>query len=177
MRRALGRDMHVRVLGGAEWQDGRVERIVGALQELTLRHEAELAVERSMRALRLLHGQTPAGLRCVDPDGRLLTVSDRWLAALGAPGMPQTVRISGSEAPLALLIDVVDQGGVLPAELLSRPFERGARVHHRCGRMSRGRGLFIARRAWRVQGGELRLLHGGLGGTLLRTALPQGRSG
>lgn len=94
-----------------------------------------------------------------------------------APGTPVTVRISDSEVPLALFIDVVDQGGGLPAELLPRLFERGARVRHRDGRTSHGLGLFIAHRALRVQGGELRLLHSGPGGTALRLALPQGQAG
>ncbi len=419
MRTALGRDIHVRVLGGAEWREGRIVRLVGALQDVTQRHEAELAIERSNRALRLLYEQTPAMLHSVDPEGRLLTVSDRWLAALGyerddvlgrpavdfltpgsrevtateylprlwrvgrsdrlslqmvrrdgtvmdvllssvverdaegrpvrglavtedvtalldraaqlrreqearrelerqaaelarlaserremldllahevrqplnnasaaiesagamladkgeqgaserlvraqgvlsevqrhvdntlavstllsgattlpeeeadidtvlsvalaelpraersrvaierftparsavmdsalvrlalrnllgnairhtAPGTPVTVRISDSESPLALFIDVVDQGGGLPGELLPRLFERGARVRHRDGRTSHGLGLFIASRALRAQGGELRLLHSGLTGTALRLVLPQGQSG
>lgn len=94
-----------------------------------------------------------------------------------APGTPVTVRISDSDAPLALFIDVVDEGGGLPAELLPRLFERGARIRHPDGRTSHGLGLFIAHRALQVQGGELLLLHSGAEGTALRLVLPQGQAG
>ncbi|MBL8345553.1 MAG: PAS domain S-box protein [Rubrivivax sp.] len=416
---ALGRDIHVRVIGGADRQDGRIVRIVGALQDVTQRHEAELAIERSNRALRMLYEQTPAMLHSIDPEGRLLTVSDQWLAGLGyaredvigrlsvdfltpgsrqavlaeylprlwqvgrsdrlslqmvrrdgtvldvllsavverdpesrplralaviedvtmlldraaqlrreqvarrelerqaaelarlaserremldllahevrqplnnasaaiesasamladkgetgasarlvraqgvlsevqrhvdntlavstllssaasppeeeadidtvlavalaelpraerarvtvmrftaarsalmdsalvrlalrnllgnavrhtAPGTSVTVRISDSDAPLALFIDIVDEGGGLPAELLPRLFERGARIRHPDGRTSHGLGLFIAHRALQVQGGELLLLHSSASGTALRLVLPQGQAG
>lgn len=419
MRTALGRDIHVRVIGGADRQDGRIVRIVGALQDVTQRQEAELAIERSNRALRMLYEQTPAMLHSIDPEGRLLTVSDQWLAGLGyaredvlgrlsvdfltpgsrqavlveylprlwevdrsdrlslqmvrrdgtvldvllsavverdpegrplralaviedvtmlldraaqlrreqvarrelerqaaelarlaserremldllahevrqplnnasaaiesasamladkgetgasarlvraqgvlsevqrhvdntlavstllssaasppeeeadidtvlavalaelpraerarvtvtrftaarsalmdsalvrlalrnllgnavrhtASGTSVTVRISDSDAPLALFIDIVDEGGGLPAELLPRLFERGARIRHPDGRTSHGLGLFIAHRALQVQGGELLLLHSSASGTALRLVLPQGQAG
>jgi len=91
-----------------------------------------------------------------------------------APATPVTVLISDSDAPLALFIDIIDEGGGLPAELLPRLFERGARVRHRDGRESHGLGLFIAHRALRAQGGDLRLLYTGANGTALRLVLPQG---
>ncbi len=419
MRTALGRDIHARVLGDADRHEGRIVRIVGALQDVTQRHEAELAIERSNRALRMLYEQTPAMLYSIDPEGRLLTVSDSWLVGLGyerdevlgrpavdfltpgsreavlteylprlwrigrndrlslqmvrrdgtvldvllsavlerdpdgrplralaviedvttlldraaqlrreqvarrelerqaaelarlarerremldllahevrqplnnasaaiesasamladkgeqgasarlvraqgvlsevqrhvdntlavstllsspasqpeeeadidtvlsvalaelprtergrvtvarftaarsalmdsalvrlalrnllgnairhtAPGTAVTVRISDSDAPLALFIDIVDEGGGLPAELLPRLFERGARIRHPDGRTSHGLGLFIAHRALQAQGGDLLLLHNSASGTALRLVLPQGKAG
>lgn len=418
MRTALGRDIHARVLGNADRQEGRIVRIVGALLDVTHRHEAEVAIERSNRALRMLYEQTPAMLYSIDPEGRLLTVSDQWLGGMGyereevlgrpavefltpgsrdavqaeylprlwrdgrndrlslqmvrrdgtvldvllsavierdpegrplralaviedvttlldraaqlrreqvarrelerqaaelarlaherremldllahevrqplnnasaaiesasamladkgeqgasarlvraqgvlsevqrhvdntlalstllsspaaaleeeadidtvlsvalaelpraerarvtitrataartalmdsalvrlalrnllgnairhtAPGTPVSVRISDSDAPLALFIDIVDEGGGLPDELLPRLFERGVRIRHRDGRTSHGLGLFIAHRALQVQGGELLLLHSGANGTALRLVLPQGQA-
>ncbi|MBL8340659.1 MAG: PAS domain S-box protein [Rubrivivax sp.] len=94
-----------------------------------------------------------------------------------APGTPVQLCISDSEAPLALCIDVTDQGPGLPPELLPRLFERGNRVRHADGRTSHGLGLFIAHRALRAQGGELRLLHSGADGTAWRLVLPQGGGG
>jgi PAS domain S-box-containing protein len=94
-----------------------------------------------------------------------------------APGTPVTVLVSDSDAPLALLIDVIDEGAGLPAELRSHLFERGARVRHRDGRESHGLGLFIAHRALKAQGGDLRLLYTGPAGTALRLVLPQGHAG
>lgn len=91
-----------------------------------------------------------------------------------APGTPVQLRVSDSEQPLALFIDVADHGAGLPAELLPRLFERGNRVRHADGRISHGLGLFIAHRALAMQGGELRLLHTGASGTAWRLVLPQG---
>jgi PAS domain S-box-containing protein len=93
------------------------------------------------------------------------------------PGTPVTLLVSDDEVPLALYIDVADEGGGLPAELLPRLFERGARARHPDGRTSHGLGLFIAHRALQVQGGELKLLYSGSGGTALRLVLPQGQAG
>jgi PAS domain S-box-containing protein len=90
-------------------------------------------------------------------------------------GTPVHLRVSDSEQPLALLIDVVDEGPGLPAQMLPRLFERGARMRHADGRTSHGLGLFIAHRALLVQGGRLELLRSDVTGTALRLVLPQGR--
>jgi signal transduction histidine kinase len=89
-----------------------------------------------------------------------------------------TLRVSDSDDPLALVIEVIDHGmGIAPA-LLPRLFERGARGRDRSGRASHGLGLYIVQRALELQGGHAELAATGPGGTTMRLWLAQtGASG
>lgn len=80
------------------------------------------------------------------------------------------LRIADSDEPLALLIDVVDQGPGVPEALRGRLFERGVR-----GSRSRGQGLglYIARRALQLHGGTAELVAGAPGETVFRLVLAQ----
>lgn len=71
------------------------------------------------------------------------------------PGAPVTVRLSDSDEPLALLIDVIDQGPGVPPQLASRLFERGVRGHHPGGPAGLGLGLYIVRRVMELHGGRV----------------------
>jgi signal transduction histidine kinase len=83
---------------------------------------------------------------------------------------PVLVRVRDSDEPLALLIDVADQGPGIAPGVLTRLFERGARAGPRGGH---GLGLFIARRAMALQGGRALVLSSGPGGTVMRLELVQ----
>jgi PAS domain S-box-containing protein len=48
-----------------------------------VRRQAELALEATNQTLRTLYEKTPAMMHSIDRDGRLVTVSDLWLRALG----------------------------------------------------------------------------------------------
>jgi PAS domain S-box-containing protein len=80
---AHGRRVWVRSVGEAEHVDGRAVRAFGAFQDVTWRHDAEIALRDSNRVLRQLYEQTPAMMHSIDIDGVLLSVSDRWLATMG----------------------------------------------------------------------------------------------
>jgi len=54
-----------------------------ASHEIRLRQEAETALRRSDERYRSLYHNTPAMLHSVDPQGRLLSVSDFWADTLG----------------------------------------------------------------------------------------------
>ena len=82
-----------------------------------------------------------------------------------------TIRISESDAPLALMIDVVDQGSGIDRAVLPRLFERGARSSRMEHRLSHGLGLYIVRRALQLHGGDAFLLHTGPTGTAIRLQL------
>jgi PAS domain S-box-containing protein len=73
---ARGRRIWVRAVGEVGFEGGRAVRIFGAVQDVTRRHEAETA-------LRELYERTPAMMHSIDREGRLLTVSDRWLDKMG----------------------------------------------------------------------------------------------
>jgi PAS domain S-box-containing protein len=54
-----------------------------ASQELRLRQEAEQALRMSEARYRSLYHHTPAMLHSIDPEGRLLSVSDYWAESMG----------------------------------------------------------------------------------------------
>lgn len=83
MTTASGRSVWVRTVGEVTYADGRPLRAFGAFQDITRRHDAEVALRESNRLLRQLYEQTPAMMHSIDVDGRLLSVSDRWLATMG----------------------------------------------------------------------------------------------
>ncbi|WP_164079277.1 PAS domain S-box protein, partial [Stenotrophomonas maltophilia] len=51
--------------------------------DVTEHHRAAVELEHSRQRLRALYESTPALLHSVDPTGRVLSVSDRWLERLG----------------------------------------------------------------------------------------------
>ncbi len=62
---------------------GRPQSIFGVRVDITARKLAELALAASEARTRALYESTPAMLHSIDPEGRLLSVSDRWLDRLG----------------------------------------------------------------------------------------------
>jgi PAS domain S-box-containing protein len=88
-------------------------------------------------------------------------------------GSPVVVRVSDSDEPLALVIDVIDQGPGIQPDLLPRLFERGTRGRDPRGRASHGLGLYIVRRALELQGGRAELLTTGPTGTTMRLWIAQ----
>jgi PAS domain S-box-containing protein len=80
---AQGRHVWVRTLGEVTFEQGRAVRVFGTFQDITWRHDAELALRDNNHVLRQLYEQTPAMMHSIDTDGVLLSVSDLWLAKLG----------------------------------------------------------------------------------------------
>jgi PAS domain S-box-containing protein len=91
-------------------------------------------------------------------------------------GSPVTVRISDSDDPLGLLIDVENDGGPISAGLLARLFERG--TLRPPGDMSPsqglGLGLYIVRRVMDLHSGTAELLRNGKGRVAFRLFLGAG---
>lgn len=85
---------------------------------------------------------------------------------------PVTIRVSDSDDPLALVIDVSDEGPGVQAEVLPALFERGVHGHH-SHQTGHGLGLYIVRRVMELHGGQVSLLDNGPQGATLRLMLLQ----
>lgn len=97
--------------------------------------------------------------------------------AYGPADANVVVRISDSDEPLALIIDVCDEGAGFPPDLLPRLFTRGARGHHVNNPRGHGLGLYIVRRIMEMHEGSVEVRQGVPGGTTMRLVIPQSFAG
>jgi signal transduction histidine kinase len=91
----------------------------------------------------------------------------------GQPGTPVVVTLQDSDEPLALLIDVGNQGPAVPDDLVPRMFERGVRGRHGNGTGGRGLGLYLVQRVMELHGGSAELLRNTPEGIVVRLVLVQ----
>jgi len=84
---------------------------------------------------------------------------------------PVTVRVSDSDDPLALVIEVCDEGSGIAADLRPRLFQRGARGTH--SQTGHGLGLYIVRRVMEMHGGHIEQHDNQPRGTVFRMTIPQ----
>ena len=90
-----------------------------------------------------------------------------------APADTQVMlRISESDEPLALILEVIDQGPGIPEELRPRLFDKGSRGSH--SRPGAGLGLFIVRSVLQQHQGTVEALPHSPHGTIMRLVIPQG---
>ena len=91
------------------------------------------------------------------------------------PGAGVVVRISDSDAPLALLIEVMDQGPGIDEERLPVLFERGQRQRSTTGASINGMGLglYITRRVMELHHGQVSLVANSSQGATMRLVLSQ----
>ncbi|WIT14156.1 HAMP domain-containing sensor histidine kinase [Paucibacter sediminis] len=85
-----------------------------------------------------------------------------------------TIHIIESEEPLALLLDVADEGPGVPVELIDRLFTRGARAGNARTGLSHGLGLYIVRRIMERHRGQVILIRNSPAGATFRVVIPQG---
>lgn len=81
------------------------------------------------------------------------------------------LRVSDSDDPLALVLEVLDQGPGVPPSLRPHLFERGARGDN--GVPGHGLGLFIVQRVMTLHGGMVDLQPNTPHGSIFRLLLPQ----
>ncbi|MDE2397401.1 MAG: PAS domain-containing protein [Burkholderiales bacterium] len=86
---------------------------------------------------------------------------------------PVVVHLSDSDEPLALVIDVIDSGSGIPAELVPKVFDRGERARTAKGTPGHGLGLYIVRRVMELHGGSVELARNGPQGTTMRLVIQQ----
>ena len=84
-----------------------------------------------------------------------------------------TLRVSDSDDPLALLIDVIDEGPGIDESLRPTLFERGPRMAPGAGSRRKGLGLYIVHRVMELHGGSVNVERSGPQGTTIRLVLVQ----
>ncbi len=89
------------------------------------------------------------------------------------PGSEVVVRVFDADEPLALVIDVADTGGAIPAELLPMLFTRGARGQHGGVAAGHGLGLYIVRRVMELHGGQVEVARNQADGVTFRLWVTQ----
>jgi signal transduction histidine kinase len=97
--------------------------------------------------------------------------------AYGPADANVTVRVTDSDDPLALVIDVTDQGAGIPPDLMPRLFERGARGEHAHNPRGHGLGLHIVRRVMEMHGGVVEVHPETPRGLTMRLVIPQSFAG
>ncbi|HEX5355830.1 MAG TPA: PAS domain-containing protein [Aquabacterium sp.] len=88
------------------------------------------------------------------------------------PDEKVTIQISDSDAPLALIIDVVDHGPGVASDIRPHLFERGAHTHQQ-PQTGHGLGLYIVRRVMELHGGQVGLVDRETPGTTMRLSIIQ----
>ena len=84
IHRSDGQTRHVRSRArGNSATDGMVTGYVGSVEDVTEQRATVAQLALSEQRLRSLYESTPAMLHSIDPQGRLLSVTDLWLKTLG----------------------------------------------------------------------------------------------
>ncbi len=120
--------------------DGRPVWIYGARVDINATKQAQLALAASEARARVLYESTPAILHSINPQGRLLSVSDQWLRRLGYQreqviGRPLTDFLTAASVELARTVVpelfrsghcervpyqmLLSEGGIIDVELSS----------------------------------------------------------
>jgi PAS domain S-box-containing protein len=89
------------------------------------------------------------------------------------PGSLVKIRVTDSDDPLALIIDVSDQGKGVEAQVLPRLFQRGSRGTDLRSESSHGLGLYIVRRVMELHGGAVQLHRNAADETTFRLVVEQ----
>lgn len=87
---------------------------------------------------------------------------------------PVLLRLADTDEPLALIIEVIDEGPGIPDSLRPRLFEKGTRGNEHRHRSGAGLGLFIVRSVVQLHQGTVQALPRQPNGTIMRIELPQG---
>ena len=85
-------------------------------------------------------------------------------------GSPVVVRVSDSDEPLALILDVIDRGAGIPDDQLPTLFQRGSKPP---GGRRQGLGLYIVRRVMELHRGSVHVERTSAGGTTMRLVVNQ----
>ncbi len=142
----------------------RVDFDIDALVNLSI---ADMAADQATR----VRVERTTRTRTASMEPNLLRLALRNLLSNALKFSPRdssvTVRISDSDEPLAVVLDVIDQGPGIDAEMLPRLFDRGGRTAQNLGGRRQGLGLYIARRVMQLHRGTVTLERNGTDGTTM----------
>jgi PAS domain S-box-containing protein len=80
---ADGREVWIRDIVSVISEERKAVLLTGVMVDITEHRRAEVALRASERKYRSLYTRTPVMMHSIDRDGRLISVSDYWLAKLG----------------------------------------------------------------------------------------------
>jgi signal transduction histidine kinase len=91
------------------------------------------------------------------------------------PDSPVVLRVADSDEPLALLLDVVDAGGGIAADLVPRLFKRATHRGRRRAQSGQGHGLglYIVRRVMELHAGTVQVQANSVQGVTMRLVINQ----
>lgn len=125
-----------------------------------------------------IHTQWETNTRTVQLHPALMRLTIRNLLnnalAYAPEGTQVTLRVSESDDPLALILEVLDNGPGIPEELRPRLFEKGSRGNDSRNRSGAGLGLFIVHSVLQLHQGTVEALPNEPQGTNMRLVIPQG---
>lgn len=153
------------LLSGAsplEWQDTDIDTLINvSVGDLPVNERQRISVQRDTTT------------RTASMDMGLLRLALRNLLAnalkYSPPGSAVRLHITETDRPLALILEVSDEGAGFAQELLPRLFERGA--HGAAG--GHGLGLHIVRRVMALHEGRVELVRNTAQGSTLRLVIAQ----
>lgn len=151
--------------------EGRIARRDSDIETLLQMSIGDLAPNARHRIRVERHSPT----RTAAMDASLMRLALRNLLANALSHSPAdtsvTVHVSDSDDPLALVIEVRDEGSGIAADLRPRLFQRGARGKH--SQTGHGLGLYIVRRVMEMHGGQIEQRDNLPRGTIFRMTIPQ----
>ena len=133
-----------------------------AIADMPVRERSRIRVERL------------ADIRTVFIDMSLMRLALRNLLSnalkFSGDDAPVVIRLTDSDDPPALVIDVIDSGHGIAPDRLARLFERGKRIEHERSskREGMGLGLYIVRKVMELHDGRAELAANGPSGTTMR---------
>jgi len=149
------------------------ERIEGVDTDIDALIEVAIAdMPRDERARVVVERATNTRTASMEPGLMRLALRNLLSNALrcSPPGSPVVVRVSDSDEPLALILDVIDRGAGIADEQLPSLFQRGSK---RPGGRRQGLGLYIVHRVMELHRGSVLVERSSAGGTTMRLVVNQ----
>lgn len=149
------------------------ERIEGVDTDIDALIEVAIAdMPRDQRARVVVERATNTRTASMEPGLMRLALRNLLSNALrcSPPGSPVVVRVSDSDEPLALIVDVVDRGCGIADDLRPRLFQRGVKGP---GGRRQGLGLYIVHRVMELHRGSVAVERSSAGGTTMRLVINQ----